>query len=94
LRLFLFGVLHGQALSLSRRLTPELCHARDRAPAKYDHLKRETGPDKRKSGVGPVFQSSVSGFVARMERSEIRGGRFAGPSLPDCASLHPGYEIN
>jgi len=27
-----------------------------------------------------------------MERSEIRGGRFAGPSLPDCASLHPGYE--
>jgi hypothetical protein len=72
LRLFLFGVLHGQALSLSRRLTPELCHARDRAPAKYDHLKRETGPDKRKSGVGPVFQSSVSGFVARMERSAIR----------------------
>jgi len=27
-----------------------------------------------------------------MERSEIRGGRAAGLSLPDFASLHPGYE--
>jgi hypothetical protein len=55
-RLSLFGVFHGQALSPSRRsLAPELCHARDRAPAKYDHLKRETGSDKRKSGVGLAF---------------------------------------
>jgi hypothetical protein len=37
--------------------------------------------------------------VARMERSEIRGGFAAeharmdcGPTYPDFASLHPGYE--
>jgi hypothetical protein len=29
-----------------------------------------------------------------MERSEIRGGLAAGLSLPDYASLHPGYEEN
>jgi hypothetical protein len=29
-----------------------------------------------------------------MERSEIRGGIAAGLSLPDYASLHPGYEEN
>jgi hypothetical protein len=44
----------------------------DRAPAKYGHVSRETGSDKRKPGVVPVFRSSVPGFVARMERSAIR----------------------
>jgi len=43
-------------------------------------------------GWGLAFVFDYAGFVARMERSEIRGGRFAGASLPDCASLHPGYE--
>src|SRR5579864_3621315 len=47
---------------------------------------------KERAGVGPAFRSSVLGFVARMERSEIRGGRAAGLSLPDYAALHPGYE--
>jgi hypothetical protein len=44
--------------------------------------------------VVPAFRLPVPGFVARMERSEIRGGIAAGLSLPDYASLHPGYEIN
>jgi hypothetical protein len=30
-------------------------------------------------------------FVARMERSEIRGSVAVGNSPPDCAALHPGY---
>jgi hypothetical protein len=31
----------------------------NRAPAKYDHLKRETVRSKEMAGVGPVFRSSV-----------------------------------
>jgi hypothetical protein len=30
--------------------------------------------------------------VARMERSEIRGSAAMEALIPDCASLHPGYE--
>jgi hypothetical protein len=63
-RLFLFGVFHGQAPSpRGAPLRPSLRHARDRAPAKYDHLKRETGSDKRKSGVGLLFVLPLRGFV-------------------------------
>ena len=29
-----------------------------------------------------------------MERSEIRGRRASGRSFPDCASLHPGYDLS
>jgi hypothetical protein len=32
-------------------------------------------------------------FVAWMERSAIRDKRFSVSSSPDCAALHPGYEI-
>jgi hypothetical protein len=73
------------------------CHARDREWIARLHdavIKRETGSDKRKPGVGLPFGLPLSGFVARMERSEIRGGIATGLSLPDCASLHPGYEEN
>src|SRR6202023_1754700 len=31
----------------------------DRAPAKYDHIKRETGPVQGKGRGGPAFRSSV-----------------------------------
>jgi hypothetical protein len=33
-------------------------------------------------------------YVARMERSEIRGPASPGEVSPDYASLHPGYERN
>ena len=43
-----------------------------------------------------VFRRSASFlfvlFVARMKRSEIRGGIRTERSFPDCAALHPGYE--
>ena len=32
--------------------------------------------------------------VARMERSVIRGESIRGTTVPDCASLHPGYALN
>ena len=34
----------------------------------------------------------VTAVVARMERSEIRGGPPIEALIPDCASLHPGYD--
>src|SRR5579863_1727542 len=48
----------------------------------------------RCGGCGPTFAGVPlpSFFVARMERSEIRGGGAADRSFPDCAALHPGYE--
>jgi hypothetical protein len=47
-------------ISLSRRaLALDFCHRRECAPAKYDHVKRETGPVKERAGVVPAFRSSV-----------------------------------
>ena len=71
------------------------CVAASRATQDSLDRRGEPGSALTKSGVGPDFLSSVirfRRFVARMERSAIRGGRFAGPSFPDYASLHPGYE--
>jgi hypothetical protein len=72
----MFGMFHGQALSPSRCvLAPEFFCARsqdDRAPAKYDHLKRETGSDKRKSGVGLLFFRPLS--FARSKLQELIEG--------------------
>jgi hypothetical protein len=57
------------------------------------HVKYETGPVQGKGRGGACLSIfRYASFVARMERSEIRGGIAAGMSLPDYASLHPGYE--
>jgi hypothetical protein len=36
----------------------------------------------------------VEGFVAWMERSEIRGRYQTWANIPDYAALHPGYAVN
>jgi len=38
-------------------------------------------------------QANQHGPAARMERSEIRDRRVRADRFPDCAALHPGYEI-
>src|SRR5205085_8408622 len=40
-----------------------------------------------------LFHSGIGELVARMERSVIRGCP-SGTTIPDCASLHPGYGRN
>jgi hypothetical protein len=67
--------------------------ARERAPANYDHVDRETGSVQGRAGVGPVFRSSVTRFrrfVAWIERSEIRERRFGSIAAPGFRSAQPG----
>ena len=58
----------------------------DRAPEKYGHVGRETGPVQRKSGVGPGFLSSVTRF-----RSPDEAKRNPGTTSP--ASRPPGLRF-
>jgi hypothetical protein len=81
--------LTGQQASFSRRASsPERCKTLPREARRSGRTWKERGGASVSLFATPVSPS----FVARMERSEIRDGRFADPSLPDCASLHPGYE--
>ena len=72
----------------SRRGTPEGVRVlnRTRAAAR----KAAVVTEQRLTAFRFLF-SFRSFFVARMERSEIRGGIEAYRSFPDFASLHPGY---
>jgi hypothetical protein len=59
----LFGLCHGQTLpsrDALRRASFIRCAARtQRAPARYDHVKRETGPVQGKGRGGACLRSSV-----------------------------------
>jgi hypothetical protein len=61
---------------------------------KSGHIKRETGSVQGKPGVGPVFRSSVPGFVARMSEATSGNDRAASLPLPGSRFAHPGYEEN
>ena len=80
---FDFGVFHGQALSPSRRsLAPEL-------------LSCETGSGMESQGWCLPFGRPLRRFrrfVARMSEAISGDDGAASLPLPDCASLHPGYE--
>src|SRR5579862_5844748 len=83
-------IRHGDSV-VGRALALEFVFLRASAQNMVTSIAKPTR-SKERVGVGPAFRSSVAGFVAQMERSEIRGGVAAGLSLPDYASLHPGYE--
>src|SRR3984893_17157208 len=74
-------------------MAPDFCRRRQRAPAEYDHVKRETGPVQGKGRGGPAFRSSITRFrrfVAWIERSEIRERRFGSTAAPGGRYAQPG----
>jgi hypothetical protein len=66
----------------------------DRAPEKYGHVKRETGPVQGKGRGGPDFLSSVipASPCSPDEQSDIRERSRGFDAAPGFRFAHPGYE--
>ena len=75
---------------LRRAMAPDFCHRRERAPAKYDHVKRETGPVRGKGRGGAclsVFRYASfarSSFQETNKRRKRNAGKRRSPTAASC----------